>query len=225
MLTSNIKKVYITFGDENMNFQKRLKELREEKGITQVDLAKALKTSQGLISQYESGAKHPGLEVIKRIAKFFNVSTDYLIGDTDDLLLPKKDITNVKLVPSKQVPLVEKISSILEIPSLKGAKEVFTVPIDMDVDFAYKIKDDSMEPDVNVDGVILISTRKPLENGNIILAYQRGKDTICRRYARYDDVVILKAKNEKYEDIVIPKNKWKKEWKIIGIAVARFERF
>jgi len=58
----------------------RLKELREEKGLTQVQLAKELGFSQNTISQYESGVTEPNIQTIKKICKFFNVTAGYLLG-------------------------------------------------------------------------------------------------------------------------------------------------
>lgn len=64
-------------------FAKRLKELREEKGLNQKECAEKLNISRGSISFYENGERLPDIETIYNMAKFFNVSADYLIGLTD----------------------------------------------------------------------------------------------------------------------------------------------
>ncbi|RKD32297.1 helix-turn-helix domain-containing protein [Thermohalobacter berrensis] len=64
-----------------MKFSSRLKLLREEKGLRQEDLAKILNISRQSISNYEKGVRFPNdEELIKKLAKFFNVSIDYLLG-------------------------------------------------------------------------------------------------------------------------------------------------
>lgn len=63
----------------------RLKELRNKNGITQSDLAKFLNVSQGTIGNWESGNRTPDLEMIIKIALYFNVSTDYLLGKSDSI--------------------------------------------------------------------------------------------------------------------------------------------
>lgn len=63
-----------------MAFSDKLKELREKKGIKQTDLAKALFMRQSSISDYENNRSTPNPETIKKIADFFNVSSDYLLG-------------------------------------------------------------------------------------------------------------------------------------------------
>ena len=62
----------------------RLKFLRENEKITQSELAKELGISQNTYSQYETGARQPSLETLIKLAKFYFVSTDYILGLTDD---------------------------------------------------------------------------------------------------------------------------------------------
>ena len=62
----------------------RLQELRKKKGITQLRLATELNTTQNTISRYETGEHEPGIAELIKLADYFNVSVDYLIGRTDD---------------------------------------------------------------------------------------------------------------------------------------------
>lgn len=61
-------------------FAIKLKELRKEKGITQRKLAEALKCGHITIKNYEKGKSSPSLKYLCEIAKYFSVSTDYLLG-------------------------------------------------------------------------------------------------------------------------------------------------
>lgn len=65
-------------------FAERLRELRRAADLTQSQLAEALGFAQTTIATYERGVKEPGREVIIAVAKYFGVSTDYLLGLTDD---------------------------------------------------------------------------------------------------------------------------------------------
>lgn len=58
----------------------RLKQLRKEYKLNQVDLAKALKVSQSIIARWESGECEPTVTNILAIAEYFSVTTDYLLG-------------------------------------------------------------------------------------------------------------------------------------------------
>jgi len=75
-----------------MTFSDRLKELRKEKNLTQEELAKILGISRSTIAGYETERKEPDYETLKKIADFFNVSTDYLLGRTD-IYNPADEIT------------------------------------------------------------------------------------------------------------------------------------
>ena len=64
-------------------FGVRLKELRIQKGLQQIDVAKVLNCSYVTISRWEMGVRNPSLDDIVRIANYFNVTTDYLLGLQD----------------------------------------------------------------------------------------------------------------------------------------------
>ncbi len=66
--------------DMNNSFPERLKELRQEKNIGQIQLAKELDVGKSIISLWERGECEPTLSKLIAIAKFFEVSIDYLAG-------------------------------------------------------------------------------------------------------------------------------------------------
>ena len=68
---------------ENIFFE-RLKELRIEKGMGQVELAQAINVSKGIISLWENGLREPKLSNLITLANFFEVSIDYLVGLEND---------------------------------------------------------------------------------------------------------------------------------------------
>lgn len=63
-----------------MEFKIILRELREERGLTQAELAKELHFSLSIVNKWENGKKNPSIEAIKILAKYFKVTTDYLLG-------------------------------------------------------------------------------------------------------------------------------------------------
>lgn len=64
-------------------FPERLKKLREEAGLTQTAISKELETSQPSYQNWEKGTRNPSRETIQKLADFFSVSIDYLLGNTD----------------------------------------------------------------------------------------------------------------------------------------------
>ncbi len=61
----------------------RLKEIRKSRGISQLKLAMDLNMSQNTISRYETGEREPGINELLKIADYFHISVDYLLGRTD----------------------------------------------------------------------------------------------------------------------------------------------
>jgi len=64
-----------------MTFGSKLKEIRNEHNLTQLQLAEKLNLSKANISKYEANSIEPNLETLTMISKLFNVSLDYLIGN------------------------------------------------------------------------------------------------------------------------------------------------
>ena len=78
-----------------MEFNRIIKLLRKERGITQKQAAEDLGVSQALLSHYEKGIRECGLDFVVRVADYYNVSCDYLLGrsaDRSGLTLSVEDI-------------------------------------------------------------------------------------------------------------------------------------
>lgn len=66
--------------DNKLIFAQNLRELRESAEIGQVKLANDIGVSKGIISLWENGKREPTLSYLVAIARYFNVSIDYLVG-------------------------------------------------------------------------------------------------------------------------------------------------
>ncbi len=81
----------------------RIKELRQSYQLNQVELAKVLNVSKQCVSNWENDNVLPSIEMLIKIAKYFNVSTDYLLGLEDGNKisvkgLSDKEIAHIKLL-------------------------------------------------------------------------------------------------------------------------------
>jgi transcriptional regulator with XRE-family HTH domain len=63
----------------------KIKDLREEKGLTQKELAQRIHSTNKNIWAYENGIASPSIDVLIRIARLFEVTVDYLVGNSDEL--------------------------------------------------------------------------------------------------------------------------------------------
>lgn len=87
----------------------RLVELRKSKKLTQQGLAEKLKITRSSLSQYEIGNRQPDYETLKKIADFFEVTTDYLLGysNTKPVVEEEKTPYNVTDDPDLQIAFKE----------------------------------------------------------------------------------------------------------------------
>ena len=68
-----------------MFYYQRLKDLREDKGLLQKDIAKILKTSERQYSRWETGYTQIPAHHLITLADFYNISADYILGRTNDI--------------------------------------------------------------------------------------------------------------------------------------------
>lgn len=71
----------------------RLKQLRLEKHLRQDQVARLVNVEKSSISMYENGLRQPSYQTLVRLATVFNVSTDYLLGRTNDRPLDLSGLT------------------------------------------------------------------------------------------------------------------------------------
>lgn len=106
-------------------YYEKLKELREKKNLTKRDVAKQFNVSESTYGKWELGKRKPDLETIAAIAEFYAVSTDFLLGNTDDPHPPgeKAEATDEDIkfalwgtteVSDKQLEILKKIAKSLE---------------------------------------------------------------------------------------------------------------
>ncbi|WP_363316661.1 helix-turn-helix transcriptional regulator [uncultured Dysosmobacter sp.] len=62
----------------------RIRDLRNDRGLTQTDIAKILNVKQNTYCQYETGIINYPLDLVIKLAEYYDVSVDYLVGLTDE---------------------------------------------------------------------------------------------------------------------------------------------
>ena len=70
-------------------FADRLKEIRTEKGITQVQLAETMGVSKGTVAMWETGKREPNFETLNQLSEIFDKRIDYILGYSNDASSPK----------------------------------------------------------------------------------------------------------------------------------------
>ena len=79
-------------------FAERLKQLRKEKDMTQVELAEALEVSKGTIAMWETGKRRPSFDMLDKLSDLFDRRLDYIMGTSDDSSSPKQAAGDAELL-------------------------------------------------------------------------------------------------------------------------------
>lgn len=86
-----------------VSFGKKLKELRQNAGLTQKQLAERIWVTKSTISYYEQSECNPSPEVLVKLAKFFHVTTDYLLGFEE-----KKQTLDVTDLSNEEIEVLQR---------------------------------------------------------------------------------------------------------------------
>lgn len=93
------------------NIKNRIRDLREDKDLRQIDVSKATGIDQKTLSNYETGKTNPDSYSIIKLADFFGVSTDYLLGYSDINIKTVKDIYNALNNIEKEIAEIKRVFS------------------------------------------------------------------------------------------------------------------
>ena len=111
----------------NVTFPDRLRQLRKNTKLSQVELAKIINVSNGSISKWETGERQPDYATLKSLAEFFNVSTDYLIGieKTTNQFSSVNDVVRFMLNQNVILKLINEDTQKIDSNDLKKMEEDF----------------------------------------------------------------------------------------------------
>lgn len=199
-----------------MNIGKNIKLLREQAGMTQNELARALGVSDKAVSSWENGTRIPRMGVIEKIANMFGVQKSDLLED-DIVILPR----NLKPYhPSKQVPLIGQIACGTPILAEENITDYVDLPGHIRADYALTCKGDSMVNAGIQDGdVVYIRQQSVVDNGQIAAVLVGDEEATLKRFYRVGDTVTLNAENPAFPPLVFVGEEVS-HVHIIGLAIA-----
>jgi len=193
-------------------FRNRIKELRLERGLSQQSLADKLGVNKQTISQYERGVREPGFETLLALCDFFNVSTDYLLGNESHtsrlvntaerkmLDAMRGDIPTVP--PPLRIPVLGRVAAGIPIDMIEDIVDWEELPASMASRgeyFGLVIHGDSMEPKMSEGDVIIVRKQDDIESGQIGIITVNGDDATCKRIIKHSDGIMLISTNPRYE--------------------------
>ena len=189
----------------------RIRELRKSKGLTQEEFAPVLNMSRASYSYIESGSRELNIETLIKLSKFFNVSTDYILGLDDALRYKEEPYKIYDKGGSGRVPVWD--TDGITNPTALESKVIGYVDNTAGVraDAGIKMLDDSMSPDFPEACIALYVNQGMLRSGEIGLMWVWTEDKpkgelIIRRYEMTQDMrVKLTALNAEYKPIILPR--------------------
>jgi len=180
----------------------RLKLLRTEKELTQQDVADKLEITRQAYNNYETGKRKLDNESLIVLSEFFGVSTDYLLGKTDNkvpIKMPKKK--GVKIPVLGRVQAGAPTDAIEEVI---GWEEITPEMAAIGEFFGLKIKGDSMSP-MFLDGdTVIVKKQNCVENGEIAVVLVNGSDATVKKFVKHSNGVSLVAINPAYPPMFYP---------------------
>ena len=166
----------------------KLKELRQQFGLTQNKLAEKLNISRSTIAMYETNASEPDFATVEKIAELFNVSVDYLLGR-------EKSQSQSKGV---QIPVLGTIPAGIPIEAIQEVLDYEEISEDMarrGEYFALKVKGDSMSPIINDGDVVIIKKQDDAESGKICVVMINGFDATLKEIKKEPNGLWVLPKN------------------------------
>lgn len=207
-------------------FAKRLKNLRQEHGLSQQALSEQLKVSKSSINMYERGEREPGFETVAAIAAHFNVDIDYLLGGSayknKNEWLKAQPLQGELLKPRVQrVPLLGEIACGEPIFAAEEQGSYAEVASGVQADFCLRAKGDSMIGARIMDGDLVFIRKQPMvENGEIAAVVIEDTATLKRVYFYPDEGMLsLAAENPRYAPLIYAGEELSRI-QILGKAVA-----
>lgn len=174
----------------------RIKMLREEKGLNQIELGKVINVSGQALGMYENEKRDLSTENVIKLAEFFNVSTDYLLGKSDKR---NSDLKNDKLFLA---PVYGKISAGLP----NWAEECLDgyLPIDpnlMNISnpeecFFLRVDGESMNKILKNGSYALIRKTDFVEDGEIAVVLVNGFNATIKKFTKQRDFIALEPMSD-----------------------------
>lgn len=174
-----------------------IRKLRKENKITMKHLGEILGVSESAVSQYENGKRQPDQEMLAKIADYFDVSVDYLLGRTDT---PKPSLSNSNTI---KIPVlgyvaagipIDAIEEILDYEELDAQQ--FNPYCEY---FGLKIKGDSMMPRIHNGDVVIVRKQPDIESGEVAIVCINGEEATCKQIQKHSNGLTLISYNSIYE--------------------------
>ncbi len=214
-----------------MTLGSRIRRLREEKGLTQVEMARLLSIRHSTVSQWETGKRTPDYATLRRLAEFFGVPLSHLLDEDQPLggaaragAPPPADMPpNVwPVLDWRPVAVYGRIPAGRPQPPMDGIEGWEWYPSESvrgGEFFLLRVSGDSMDGGarpIRAGDRVLIRRQPAVEDGEIAVVWWKEHDEAClKRVFHQGKTIVLVSDNPSYPPLVLPS----REVSIIGKVV------
>lgn len=173
-----------------------LKNLREQRGLSQAGLAQRLGVGQSAVGNWESGRALPSSAMLQKIASFFDVSVDYLCGISQ--------VRNPAKPGSLRVPVLGDVAAGIPIEAITDIvdyEEIDAALAKTGDFFGLRIKGSSMEPRMQDGDVVIVRKQDTAESGETVVVLVNGDSATVKKIKYGLDGITLLPTNPSYDPI------------------------
>ena len=204
----------------------RFQQLLKLHGATVYQVSKATGIAASTFSDWKNGRSTPKADKLARIAEFFSISLDELIGTPGGMRDAESSYRSVRA--KKMVPVIGVIragSPIVTNETLLGME--FADVEDVEDYFYLEVCGDSMKDCGIVNGTyVLFRKQQYAENGDIVACLVDGESATVKRFEKKNHRIILSPENDEYEPIILlPEDFETGRSRILGVAVEAKTKF
>lgn len=180
-------------------YSERIKELRKNKHLSQLDLADKLGVNKVTVSQYERGVRRPNIDVVAALCDIFNVSTDYLLGEDDVTVRFVNGEGLKKLDAVQRIPVLGRVAAGIPIEAIEDVIDWEDITEDAPGEyFGLRIKGDSMSPRIVEGDTVIVHAQSDAENGDVVIVQINGDTATCKRLMKHGTGISLISFNPAY---------------------------
>lgn len=176
----------------------RLRELRKNRRLSQSEFARQFGVAQNTVSNWENGNRLLDTDTANKIADFFGVSVDYLLGRE-----PTPEGAPAPSRPgSKWIPVLGRVAAgtpIEAVEDILDYEEIDTKTAASGEYFALQIKGQSMEPRIKDGDVVIIRKQNDCNSGDIAVVLVNGDEATVKRIKKRPEGIMLIPSNPAYE--------------------------
>ena len=176
----------------------RLRSLRERKGDKQKDIANLLDVTPGAVSQWETGRCNIDWRYANILAERYNVSPEYLLGETD--IIGERQGSSTSSVRIPVLGIIRAGIPVAAIEDIEDWEEIDAAMAKTGEFIALRVKGESMEPQIKNGDVAIIRRQEAVDNGDIAVVVVNGDEATLKKVKRLPDGIMLVGFNtEVYE--------------------------